>query len=122
MKNIATKSVLKKKTAKDGLRICVMRRIRPEYDFDVWIPVLAPTEKLLKGYVIDKKMKWGEFSKKYKTYVIERNMKLINTLYHLSQRGKITLLCYENSIKHCHRYWIVKKLKEISRLKSQILK
>lgn len=110
MKNIATKSIHKKKSPKDGLRICVMRRIHPEYDFDVWMPRLAPSEELLQSYVIKKEMKWGEFSKQYRFALLQNALDLVDLLMELSSRRKITLLCTENSYKRCHRQVILEEM------------
>lgn len=121
MKNLVTKSIHKQKRKTDGLRICVMRRIKPEYDFDMWIPELAPSEKLLKEYIIDKKITWDEFSKKFTQERLskQKTKKLIETLVFLTQSTKITLLCGENSAKYCHRSLIIKeceKQKKLNRL------
>lgn len=113
MRNINNKSVHVKKNKKDGMRICVMRRIRPEYDFDLWIPKLAPQEKLLKDYVISKKISWQDFSKKYKRQTLSKNKKLLKMLLILSKKSRITLLCSEKSYKKCHRKLIMDELKVI---------
>lgn len=111
MKNIGTKSINKPKAKTDGIRICVMRRIRPEYNFDMWIPELAPSEKLLNAYVIDKQISWEVFSKRYtqERLLKARTKRLIETLVFLSRSSKITLLCGEVSAKYCHRSLIIKE-------------
>lgn len=121
MKNIATKSIHKKPNIQDGIRICVMRRIHPEYNFHIWIPELAPPEKLLEQYVIQKKMSWEEFSYQYIQKVLskKRVINIIKTLVLMSQFEKITLLCTENSAKHCHRSLIIR---ECMRQKINIIK
>lgn len=118
MKNITTKSINEKKTKTDGLRVCVMRRIHPEYDFDIWIPKLAPSEGLLQQYVINKTIKWSEFEKKYKKNVLKKNIKLIQLLITFSRSDKITLLCTEKSARFCHRSLIIEECrKELNRRK-----
>ena len=109
MKNIFTKSIHKKPHKNDGLRICVMRRIHPEYNFHIWIPEIAPPEALLKRYVIQKNITWDEFSTMYTQHVLSKiQVKLIiKSLVFMSQSSKITLLCGEKSIKHCHRSLII---------------
>lgn len=114
MKNIATKSINNRKTNKDGLRICVMRRIHPDYDFDIWMPKLAPSEKLLKAYVINKTMGWEEFSRNYNSQVINKNAKLIKLICNISTKEKITLLCYEESPTRCHRRLIIEACVRVS--------
>ncbi len=113
--SIKTGSILSKKKDLNTIRICIMRRIKPDYDFDLWIPKLSPPEKLLQDYVIDKKIGWEEFSNKFSRQVIRKNKKLINLLINLSKRNNIILLCAERSAKYCHRSLILgeclKKLK-----------
>lgn len=117
MKNIKNKSINLKVSSNDGIRICVMRRIRPEYKFDIWLKALSPSEKLLREYVIDKKISWDDFCKKYTKSVV---MKKSNQIYfkllkELSKNRKITLLCGEKSAKHCHRSLIINAMKLLNR-------
>lgn len=115
MKNIKTKSINEPKGREDGLRICVMRRIRPEYDFDMWIPTLAPSNKLLHDYVIDKKISWEQFSYTFKKTVLKKKRVtiLLRNLVVLSENQKITLLCGEKSIKYCHRKLLIEACKKL---------
>lgn len=101
------------KSAKDGLRVCVMRRIKPGYDFDIWIPGLAPSESLLKKYVIDKSMSWPGFSRLYMRQMASQKH-LIRMLVYLSVSTKITLLCWEKSAKFCHRSLLLAECKNLS--------
>jgi len=112
MKNIRNKSINLKVSVKDGMRICVMRRIRPEYKFDLWLKALSPSEKLLKEYVIYKKISWEDFCKKYKKSVVEKksNQVYFRLLMDLSKTQKITLLCGEKSAKYCHRSLIIEAI------------
>lgn len=109
---LKTKSILEKKNQADGIRICVMRRIHPEYKFDVWIPRLAPSERLLKKYVIDKKITWEKFSEEFDKSVIKQNKSLISMLTYISKKKTITLLCAEKSVSRCHRALILKACKK----------
>ena len=113
MKKILYKSIHSSKSTNDGIRICVMRKIRPEYDFDLWIPKLAPSEKLLELYVINKKISWKEFKKKYQKQILVKEKKLIKILNILLLNNSITLLCGEQSPNHCHRILIGKELIKI---------
>jgi len=113
--NIKSKSILKRVSKKDGLRICVMRRIKPEYKFDLWIPNLAPSEKLLNKYVVLKSISWLEFSVKYKKRVLSKNKALLRLINLIAKTKKITLLCYETKDTYCHRSLIIK---ECNRLKA----
>lgn len=113
MKNIKNKSITLKSSKSDGIRICVMRRIRPEYEFDLWIKPISPSEKLLKEYVIDKKISWEEFCVKYTKTVVNKktNQIYFELLSDLAKKQKITLLCGEKSPKYCHRSLIMNRLK-----------
>ncbi len=109
MKNIKTKSVNEKKSKNDGIRICVMRRIRPEYEFDVWIPALSPPNKLFNNYVIEKKLIWKQFVLEFQRTVLKKKKvkNLLNMLILLSKKQTITLLCGEKSAKRCHRRLLI---------------
>lgn len=114
MRKIVTKSIQLHPSSKDSIRICVMRRIRPEFKFDLWIPKLAPGEKLLKDYVINKKISWTTFKHKYMADVIKKNTPLLKTLAYLSLQKKITLLCWEKSANRCHRILLAQACKNIN--------
>lgn len=115
MFNIITKSFQEKIKKSDGLRVCIMRRIKKEYNFDIWIPGLAPSEKLLNQYIINKKMPWKLFKQKYTVQVLKKNRKLIKLLLILSKEKKISLLCWELSPNRCHRNLILKECLKLSR-------
>lgn len=114
MINIATKSLQKRKSNADGLRVCIMRRINKEYDFDIWLPRLAPSENLLKRYVKNKKISWREFKNKFNKQVIKRNRKFIKYVSTLSQMSKITLLCWEKKPDKCHRRLVAEECRKIN--------
>lgn len=104
---IKHKSIYKRKHRNDGLRICVMRHIRSEYDFDLWFPKLAPSEKLLKKYIINKEISWNEFQPLY-LKELSRNLVSLDLLFDIAEKNLITLLCSENTIKYCHRQIIIR--------------
>ncbi len=89
-----------------------MRRIKPEYRFDMWIPKLAPSEILLQAYVINKRINWKEFSLRYKKEILNKNQKMIKLLIHMSKYSDITLLCAEKSARYCHRGQILKECRK----------
>lgn len=84
-----------------------MRRFKPEYEFDIWMPTLAPTEQLLEDYVKSQKITWLKFSQEYKKQVLAKNKKYIQALVKLSEISNITLLCWEKSPHKCHRSLIL---------------
>lgn len=109
---LRTKSIEKKVSKKDGLRVCVMRRIRPEYKFDIWMPVVSPSEKLLQKYVINKEISWEEFKPIFKRELLE-NKYFVQILAALSQQKTVTLLCVEEDHSTCHRSIITEMISEL---------
>lgn len=115
---LKNKSILLPKTAADGIRVCVMNSIHPEYEFDLWLPCLAPSRNLVEQYVINHQMSWEEFQSKYRAEQQERdNQAVIQALAELVKQAEkknqhVTLLCFEPDITHCHRQMIMQRLKE----------
>lgn len=114
MSKIKTKSVQDKKSKSDGIRICIMRRIKPEFEFDIWIPNLAPSTKLLQEYH-DEKIDWGKFSEKYKKEVFKKQNVYINLISDLAAKQIITILCWEKKGENCHRIILADRLKEVNK-------
>lgn len=107
---IKTKSILAKKSSEDGIRICVMRWVKPFYDYDEWIRELAPSENLLTEYR-NGRVDWNFFVSSYKTEMSWK-LDLIKNLRKRSDAGQIiTLLCWEMADSFCHRR-ILKELIE----------
>ena len=96
---ITTKSMQKKTTKRDGLRVCIMHHIKAEYDFDLWIPNLAPSNKLFESYIKKKEISWSQFSKLYLSE-IKGKSRLLETIVLLSQKTNISLLCWEKALIH----------------------
>ncbi len=114
---LKTKSVYSPKSKKDGLRILATRyrgRYMPRNRYDVWMPNLAPSEKLLKSF-----RTWSEFKKKYKAELfadaaIDRHNPTIKNhgqkftlrlIKQLAKKGNVTLMCHcAESIQQCHRH------------------
>ena len=109
---LQTKSIQNKKTKKDGIRICIMRRIKPEFDFDIWIPVLSPSAKLLKSYQ-DKKINWEKFEDKFNKEVLTKQKEYLDIILQIAKKHTVTLLCWELKGENCHRLLVTRKLKEI---------
>lgn len=96
----------------------------PTSRYDIWMPNLGPSEKLLKD-VLAGRISWGEFSRRYRKELFEggtidqRNKTIKNhgqkfalrLLQNLAGRGNVTLLCHcsENE-PHCHRHLLRKVL------------
>jgi uncharacterized protein YeaO (DUF488 family) len=113
---IKTKCILEPKNKEDGTRICVMRFVQSHYDYDTWLPILAPSIQLLEDYR-RRYITWGEYEKRYLEEMKKKNQQ--QTIKYLKQRNKvgeiITLLCHENNDKFCHRR-LLKKLIENAKI------
>ena len=125
---LKTKSVFSPiERRKDGLRILATRfrgRGMPTSRYDVWMPNLGPSEKLLKD-MLACRIGWSEFSIRYRKELFEggtidlRNKTIKNhgqkftlrLLQELSQQGNVTLLCHCGEDEpHCHRHLLRKVL------------
>lgn len=111
---IKTKSILSKKSKEDGLRICIMRHVRPEYDFDLWMPKLAPSERLLQQYVLKKQITWKEFEPKFLKQ-LQRQTRMLKFLKKISQDQNITLLCVEEAPTYCHRRLVAEAIQRLNK-------
>ena len=119
---IRTKSVTTPIDRKrDGLRILVARfrgRGLSASRYDVWMPSLGPSEKLLRS-VLSEKISWPEFAREYRrelfmpAAVDARNASIKNhgqkftlrLLRELARRQPVTLMCHcAEDAEHCHRY------------------
>lgn len=99
---IKIKSILDKKSDDDGLRICVMRFVKPHHEYDKWVRELAPSAVLLRDYRAET-IDWNEFEKRYLEEMKGRK-ELIADFRRRSDRGDtITLLCWEKDDRFCHR-------------------
>jgi uncharacterized protein YeaO (DUF488 family) len=105
----------------DGLRILVARfrgRGVPASRYDVWMPSLGPSERVLRraqGGAIS----WAQFSRQYRNELfldgpIDKRSRTIKNhgqkftlrlIKRLAQRGHVTLLCHcAEDERHCHRH------------------
>ena len=119
---IRTKSVHSPvQSAKDGLRILVARgrgRGLPADRYDVWMPNLGPSEKLLAAY-LSGNINWPEYGRQYLRELRQSDSsdaanRLIKNhgqkfslrlLQHLGKRQNLTLLCHcAEDEKQCHRH------------------
>lgn len=112
MKLIATKSIQKKTSSKDGIRICIMRRIKPEFGFDIWLPRLAPSTQLLKEY-LEQTIPYELFQKKF-LKELAKQQNFLELILFLAEKEPVTLLCWEESAEFCHRTIVTEQLKKIA--------
>jgi uncharacterized protein YeaO (DUF488 family) len=66
--------------------------------YDVWLPNLAPSAKLIKTATAD----WNRFARRYRREMREREQ-LLALLARLSQGGNFAIGCYCEDEKQCHR-------------------
>lgn len=103
----------------DGLRILAARfrgRGMKTDRYDVWMPSLGPSEKLLKDMLADA-VSWKDFSKSYKDELLssaaidKKNKTILNhgqkfplrLIRKLSEKQNVTLMCHcETEEKQCH--------------------
>ena len=108
--------------AREGLRLGTVRRLprgvrKEDYArrdfFDLWLPELAPTDKLFKLAVssdLSDRKKWARFSKSYETEMKQPSQqRLLALLALLSSETDLSVGCYCEDEGKCHRS-ILKKL------------
>ncbi len=109
----------------DGLRILATRfrgRGMPSSRYDVWMPSLGPSERLLKS-VQTGKISWAEFAREYRAELFmdgridtrSRTIKnhgqkfTLRLIKQLSGNAPVTLLCHcAEEQHHCHRHLLQK--------------
>ena len=105
----------------DGLRILVTRfrgRGLPASRYDVWMPSLGPSERLLAA-AQGGRISWAQFSKRYRNELfldgpIDKRSRTIKNhgqkftlrlVKQLARRGRVTLMCHcAEDQKQCHRH------------------
>jgi len=117
---LLTKSVQEKKTKKDGVRVCIMRRPGEDVDWDIWIPALAPSHDLLTEYH-QNKVNWEEFIKRFTNEVLVQHREYLQILIDLAKTRVITILCWEETPEFCHRRLVAEECQKLEpRLKVTI--
>src|ERR1044071_2540650 len=105
------KSIRSLKGPEDGTRILITRYV-PRYikkeeqkdHWDKWLIDLSPSRALHKEYK-NGKITWDVFSQKFRDEIInnEKSMELCRQLAGESLNKNITLLCFEDDERLCHR-------------------
>jgi uncharacterized protein YeaO (DUF488 family) len=116
-----TKSVWSPPERSDGLRLLVSRfhgRGMPSSRYDVWMPALGPSERLLKAFQSGR-VTWSEFSRRYRTELFmdgpidSRSPTIKNhgqkfalrLIKHLARKEAVTLMCHcAEDQDRCHRH------------------
>jgi len=107
-----TKSVQAMKRKSDGVRICIMRRPGQETDWDIWMPRLSPSHKLLTEYH-QNQMSWDEYCRRFRDEVLDKENEQLQILVDISRGHKVTLLCWEELPAQCHRRLVAEECKKI---------
>lgn len=98
----------------EGLRLGTVRRPprgvpKREYAsrnfYDVWLPILSPSEKLLKeAKTIKTEKEWLAFKKKFRAELNSSGgSKILDLLAALSHQTNLSLGCYCEDENRCHR-------------------
>ena len=107
---IKTKSIYTPIEEEDGLRVLITRyypRGVKREKYDIWVRVLAPSEKLLKQYK-NSEIDWNNF-KNTLLSELRNSVDSVNAIHKLQSKSNIqniTLLCYEKDDRPCHRYMV----------------
>jgi len=119
MPGLKLKSLKEPTEQQDGFRILIAR-YRPRYlpkseeNWHEWWKELAPSRILHKEYMIDKKLNWSLYKKRFLSE-IKNNPDALDEIKELRQMSRdqdVTLLCHCIGMdKHCHRF-IIQELVE----------
>lgn len=108
-----TKSIQEKKKKEDGIRICIMRSPNKDADFDIWVPVLAPSRQLLTD-IHTAKISKAEYIKRFTQEVLSGQNFFLGLLTEIALKHKVTILCWEENPKGCHRKLVAKAAQKIN--------
>jgi len=80
--------------------------------FDVWFPLLSPSQKLFQEFRSGKKS-WGEFSKSYRKEMSSTDCRqAILLLIELAKKTPIAIGCYCEDESRCHRSVLLTLIEE----------
>jgi uncharacterized protein YeaO (DUF488 family) len=109
-----TRCILFLKAPTDGYRVSIMSRHtrndgvtpdpRIDGQFDVHIPLLGPSPRLIGAYY-RKEISWSDFERTFRLEIVNSTEKM-SELYLLGLMATtmdVTLLCIEETAEHCHR-------------------
>lgn len=116
-----TKSIQRKRTKHDGIRICIMRRPDSNADYDIWMPTLAPSHELLNAYHRGE-VNWDQFVVRFTKEVPKRNKKFVELLADMASKRDVTILCWEETPEMCHRRLVAEACQEVNPRLSVVLK
>lgn len=124
---VKTRSVWSEPSRDDGLRILATRfrgRGLPASRYDVWMPALGPSERLLKAVLVGT-IDWKTFAKQYreelyldgpiddrsetiKNHGQKSTLRLIRAL---GEKQHVTVMCHcDEDATQCHRFLLQKEI------------
>jgi uncharacterized protein YeaO (DUF488 family) len=127
---LKTRSVWSEPGKGDGLRIPATRfrgRGLPASSYDVWMPSLGPSERLLKAVQSDS-VDWKTFAKRYREELFmdgpiddrSRTIKnhgqksTLRLLKALARRQNVTVMCHcAEDTTHCHRFILAREIERV---------
>jgi len=106
----------------EGLRLGTVRRLprgvkkshyaKRDY-FDLWLPELAPTDKLVAFVQGDVEGRWKAFAKRYRAEMSKPSAKrVLGVLAALSRQADLSVGCYCENERRCHRSLLRALLKD----------
>jgi uncharacterized protein YeaO (DUF488 family) len=111
-----------RRLAGEGLRLGTVRRLprgvrKSDYAkrdyFDLWLPELAPSDKLVAFVMQDVDGRWKRFAKRYRSEMAKPGARrLLDMLAALSRQADFSVGCYCENEKRCHRSLLKGLLKE----------
>ena len=98
----------------EGIRLGTVRRpprgvprnrYRTEHWFDVWLPMLSPSPRLLQAARgLDDPVRWRRFAARYRAEMARPEpSRLLDLLAALSHRANFSVGCYCGDERRCHR-------------------
>ena len=116
---LKTKAIYAKKSDSDGHRILITRfypRGVKNDHFDEWCRELSPSAGLLKQYK-NAHISEKEFVRLYKAEInTDACRKIITNLHEKSTNENVTILCYEQEGKMCHRHYLSEIIHDMQKL------
>jgi len=111
-----------RRLAGEGLRLGTVRRLprgvkKSDYAkrdyFDLWLPELATSDKLVSFVLADVEGRWKRFAKRYRSEMAKPGTRrLLDLLSAFSRQADFSVGCYCENEARCHRSLLKVLLKE----------
>jgi uncharacterized protein YeaO (DUF488 family) len=110
--SLFTKSIQEPVSKKDGVRICVMRRPKEDAKWDILMPNLSPSNKLLSDYLYEG-ITWDEYVERFEKEIFEGQKEALEILIEMAKNRDVTILCWEETPEKCHRRLVAEQCKKL---------